>query len=146
MANWGTLLLVKGIKPPYLSALITTPSFYLISNALFVIPTLEDSPFMSKVSLMEVGIPKSGWRKSLIFYYESWKVQFLLPVCFLIWSHYSARATASAKLTSVMRFNLSPIVAVRWAYIAVNCLEVTLWLLSWSTICYKGRRVMWSMN
>ncbi len=146
MASWGTLLLVKGIMPPYFSALIMTPSFYLMSNALLVMPTLEERPFMSKVSLMEVGIPKSGWRKSLIFYYGSWKVQFLLPVDFLILSHSSARAMAQAKLTSVMRFNLSPMVAVRWAYIAVNCLEVTLWLFSWSTICYKGRWVMWSMN
>ncbi len=78
------LLLVKGINPPYLSALTITPSFCFMSKALLVIPTIEERPFMSNVSLIDVGIPNKGCRKSFIFYDESWKVQFLLPDDFLI--------------------------------------------------------------
>ncbi len=77
-----------------------------------MIPIVDERPFMSKVSLIDIGTPNNGGKNSLIFYSESWKVQFLLLVDLLISSHFYANVIACSKLTSVIKFNLSPMVAV----------------------------------
>lgn len=76
-------------------------------------PIVDDNPFMSNVSLMEIGTPNKGCKNSSIFSSGSLNVQLRFFDAFLTSSHFSASLMASSKLTSVMRFSLNPMVAVR---------------------------------
>jgi hypothetical protein len=49
---------------------------------------VEESPFISNVSLIEIGIPNKGGNNLSSSYFLSLNVQFLFFVFYLILSHY----------------------------------------------------------
>ena len=92
-------------------------------SALTVIPTVEQVPCISMLSLMEVGIPKSGGR-NLSTSHSSSRVQFFLPDSRLALSHSLALVRAKSKYSSVIMQLLTPIVQALSAYMASRTSEV----------------------
>lgn len=108
-ASWGRFVLMKGIWPVFFRHFMVAQSSLKGFSALTVIPTVEQVPCMSMLSLMEVGIPKRGGR-NLSISQSSSRVQFFLPESCLSLSHSLALVRAKSKYYSVIMQLLTPIV------------------------------------
>jgi len=82
--------------PDLFIALTKRQSSLSILLALIVSPTVDEVPSISMLSLIEMGIPKSGG-KNISKFYSSPIIQFFFPVLRLISSHSAARLMAYSK-------------------------------------------------
>ena len=93
-ASCGRLLFIKGIIPEYLKHLTVAQSYLMNLYALIVAPIVERVPYISMLSLTEIGMPKRGG-KNLSMFHSSSKVQFRFFDVNLSWSHSFAFLSAN---------------------------------------------------
>ncbi len=70
MQYWGTFVFINGINPLFLKHVIRGESYWHY-DSLDESPIVVGNPFISKTSLTEIGMPKSGGKKSPNSFLES---------------------------------------------------------------------------